>query len=1146
MTEQQRPPALRALDEALAHGDMEGFRRRFFALGEPERNVLELRLGRERVEHLYARARRRRGARQGRVLVLHGIMGSELETVERDSDEDLIWISYVRLALGRLARLTLTLDGEPADPRYSVKLGGLLTDYYLPLIVALDNRWDVRPFAFDWRIDIDASARRLAHEIEEWAKGEPAHIVAHSMGGLVARRLIQLFPDLWKSMADPDGRRRGGRLVMLGTPNRGSLEIPLVLTGEQQTVKMLAALDLPHDLSEVLEIIGTFLGSYQMLPSPKLDLGDDRARLFDDKTWGRLPIHQRLLDGARALQEHLHPVIDPDRLVYVAGYDQETVYRIHVNGPGRFSYQKTLDGDGTVPHELGLLPGVRTFWVKEVHGDLPKNDSVLAGIDDLLATGATAALEPERPARRAVDAPRAWVNASEIDPVPPEFEALCARARRRRAGGAPALGPREAAELESLLVRPFLGGPRVARAIAGPSARRGPARPATTAKTPRRRLQVEVAWGDITRAPGDVYAVGHYQGVLPQFAELALDKVVSAARAGAGRGAGDDLVLTSLSRRGVLRGTLGDVDFYPWAERPERIVAVAGMGHPGRFGPTELRLLARNLTWAITSLPRIRTVCTVLIGSGAGNLTIPAALRELFTGMVEAMERAEGAAPIERVRMIEKNLAKAHQIQRDLARLLAQSPGDSPIELVLAKDVRVYPNGSADGLALALAAAVDAIRGPARSPSRRAIAAVLRALPVKNQLRQTATRTLEALAKDDDRRLERLAASLEVSRISKEPASNGSAAPTRMSFVTDGKNIRVAALTETAVIPEREIGVDPELVDEAIQSTRDPEPARLSGLSALLGRLLVPRDFRDLLHDSSRPIVFELDRAMARVHWEMLSAATGSETPAEAISINNAFARQLRTAYSPAPTPDARRPGRLRALVVGDPGDPRKGHHLPGAQREAIEVAKLLEERYDVEVLAMIGAPSAERTGPLGNIAPASRLAVLDQLMHGGFDLLHYCGHGDFDRDDPTMTGWVFEGGLLTARELERVDVAPRLVVANACLSGLTSDRLARGQGVAEARSEANLLPSLADEFFLRGVRNYIGTAWEIDDVGAVEFATHLYDALLGSKVTLGEAIRRARANLQRMEQQFGALWAAYQHYGDPTFPLSRSDASLP
>ena len=87
-----------------------------------------------------------------------------------------------------------------------------------------------------------------------------------------------------------------------------------------------------------------------------------------------------------------------------------------------------------------------------------------------------------------------------------------------------------------------------------------------------------------------------------------------------------------------------------------------------------------------------------------------------------------------------------------------------------------------------------------------------------------------------------------------------------------------------------------------------------------------------------------------------------------------------------------------------------------------------------------------------------------------------------------------------------------------------------------------HLLPGLADEFFKRGVRNYVGTAWEVSDLGAITFATELYGTLLPDAATastgstLGTAMLHARQKLKDMEANFGALWAAYQHYGDPDY----------
>jgi hypothetical protein len=224
--------------------------------------------------------------------------------------------------------------------------------------------------------------------------------------------------------------------------------------------------------------------------------------------------------------------------------------------------------------------------------------------------------------------------------------------------------------------------------------------------------------------------------------------------------------------------------------------------------------------------------------------------------------------------------------------------------------------------------------------------------------------------------------------------------------------------------------------------------------------------------------------------------------------------------------------------VVGDPGDPAKGEDLPGAQLEALRVAELLTER-GVTVEARIGAPSVPREGRLSGVRPADRLEVLGLLLDGGFDLLHYSGHGDFDPDDPRSAGWLFESGLLTSGEIGRMEHVPSIVVANACLSANTSQALAGPPSAEEVRSEAGLLPSLADEFFRLGVRDYVGTAWEVNDIGAELFAETFYEQLLpkagGDGSSFGEAIQEARKALWDRRNAFGALWAAYQHYGDPT-----------
>jgi hypothetical protein len=259
------------------------------------------------------------------------------------------------------------------------------------------------------------------------------------------------------------------------------------------------------------------------------------------------------------------------------------------------------------------------------------------------------------------------------------------------------------------------------------------------------------------------------------------------------------------------------------------------------------------------------------------------------------------------------------------------------------------------------------------------------------------------------------------------------------------------------------------------------------------------------------------------------------------IGLARQVARQIRTTYSPSPTPDERRSQVPKILVIGDPGDPSRDENLPGARKEAMDVMGLLESK-GCAVTGLIGAPGTELPSHPGVAGHADRFDVVRHMIGRGYDIIHYCGHCDFDPDNPDRVGWLFSSGMLTAREIENMDRAPSLVVANACLSSRTSARIASGD-LKTPHDEASLLPTLADEFFRQGVRNYVGTAWSVNDQGAVQFARVLYDSFLQSLQpprgnSLGEALFHARQTLNRHSHRYGALWAAYQHYGDPGFTI--------
>lgn len=1143
----ERTPGLDQLQHALDAGDIDAARRALLTLPPRERELLAEEIGPAALERTRsAAARGRRRGKLGKVVVLPGIMGSELDSEDGGGDRDRIWLNYLRLIGGRIDDLELTPEGTPAKKGVrQVIPAGVHRKTYLPLLIELDTRWHVKPFPFDWREDIDRSADRLAGEIQAFGGGGPVHLVAHSMGGLVSRRFVQRHRDLWKSMDDGAGQGRGGRLVMLGTPNRGSFAIPLTLTGAEQVLRLLDKADFHHSLQQLLRIIGSFPGLYQMLPSPLADLGDDHVKLFDAKTWVDAQVRAPLLKRAQSFMRELDPVIDAHRLLYVAGYNQETPVAIRIGQGGAFSYRESPDGDGRVPHALGLLEGVTTYWVYEVHGNLAKTERVLDAITDLLQRGATSVLPTTKPSQPAPSrgVRRGWVSADELVPVEPEIDLILAGAARSR-GGAPELTRAEEIRLEHLTLGDYLGTAR--GGSVEPAAEGGP--PAVAREPRQLSVAVEVVWGDVTAIDeGDVYTVGHYQGVAPQRAELALDRLVSGIPADERHPDPRRLVITQHTRRGILRGALGDVSFFPvGGELRGKVVAVAGMGRPGTFNDASLRRLVSGMTVAVSALPHARTVCTVLIGSGEGTLTIPQAVRGLLEGIndaaieIGASDELVFASPVERLLIVERERGRAVEILealRDCSRHLERNDRPQPVRLEIVRRLRTGPGGdisAEESLALVVDSALRAARAPASSRERRAFETLGGEIQGTAGVRKLALERLQktaaAAAEDSPTRRPRF----RVESRSVPPGAEN--VPIRISFWDDGVAVRAAAIHQAATVPERVISVDRKLIDELAERMTDPPAGDVPRLSRLLRRLLVPAEFGEVLQTG--PFVVEVDRAMARVHWEMLASDTPEAGSPKPLAVQSSFARQIRTTYSPPPMPAARTRDQLRALVIGDPGDPDDGFDLPGARSEALAVVRILRER-GVDVTARIGAPSVPREGRLREIDPADRLEVLALLLEGGFDLLHYAGHGDFDPEDPTRVGWVFASGLLTPGEIGRIEQVPAIVVSNACLSARTSETLAGKRRPDEARSEAGLLPSLADEFFRLGVRNYVGTAWEVNDVGAELFATEFYEALLPEQgargSSFGEAVKRARAALWESEADYGALWAAYQHYGDPT-----------
>ncbi len=138
-------------------------------------------------------------ARAGRVLIIPGIMGSQLGFDRTPPlPRDLLWVDPVDIGAGRLRALRMN-----AAP---VRAMGVVLHSYLRLRLHLAaSGFDVACVDYDWRLGIDVLGKQLAQRIE----AEPhayVHLVAHSMGSLVARATLAL-----------PVRRKVQQIVLLGS-----------------------------------------------------------------------------------------------------------------------------------------------------------------------------------------------------------------------------------------------------------------------------------------------------------------------------------------------------------------------------------------------------------------------------------------------------------------------------------------------------------------------------------------------------------------------------------------------------------------------------------------------------------------------------------------------------------------------------------------------------------------------------------------------------------------------------------------------------------------------------------------------------------------------------------------------------------------
>jgi len=591
-------------------------------------------------------------------LVIPGTMGSALSVKGKS-----VWLNYWSLLRGGLGDIGWgTSDVQATD---------LLDDFYGPLLEHLARTHRVEIFAYDWRDSVRVAARQLATRLEALLpeaehSHQPVHIVAHSMGGLVARSMMAdggAGSAAWRRVT----ALANSRLLMLGTPNRGSYEAVRWLTGSNATQAKLTLLDITHGTNDIIDIVRRFPGLVELLPF------DDASPFGNVAVWKQLrkelgagwtPVEEATLRSAAATWALLRTAApDVTRMLYVAGCQPATVvgYQVVDDEAGfiplnrrKIEYTASREGDGTVPWASGRLDGVPMYYAPDTgHDALCSNTDdarIFRGYVELLTAGVTDQLSTTPPA---VSRAASGEAATFVLPAAPVADGIPDEAQLRSLG--------------------FSG----AR----------PRKPRTGQRPISSTLNVSIRHGDLSYARFPVM-VGHYLGDTIVSAEDALDRRLNRA-------------LTRRRDLGLYPGRLGTHAVFA-NERPNQKpegAVVVGLGQVGELTPSRLEggvrdaLLEHALRIAQLPAPagtaagtaagsaagagdhrRVQVSC-LLVGTGAGGMPLRDSLEALLRGALAANRKLEEARLDQRVLVSELEFIEVYEdvainAARDLATVL--------------------------------------------------------------------------------------------------------------------------------------------------------------------------------------------------------------------------------------------------------------------------------------------------------------------------------------------------------------------------------------------------------------------------------------------------------------------------------------------
>ncbi|HEY8927512.1 MAG TPA: CHAT domain-containing protein, partial [Polyangia bacterium] len=661
------------------------------------------------------------------VIVLPGVLGTNLAVGGHR-----VWLG-VRIFNG-LRQLAYRADDT------SVQTDGLLGPYYDELVAHLAQSHEVIPFPFDWRKPIEVEAQRLAAIAraaldDRLVTRTPVRMIAHSMGGLVARALQLEAPEVWRDLMSHDD----ARLLMLGTPNAGSWAPMQALSGDDRLANLLGAVGTLFDVTEARAMFARLPGFLQ-LQAGLLDetnglarsetwrrLADSDRQLWEvDLAWFQLDLQRKIaawgippddvLAQAKDLQARLAAQDLGEakrRMLLVVGGAPRTACGYELGQAGRFEYQQTDRGDGTVPDASAVLAGVPTWRAAVEHADLPRHRELFPGFVELLARGATISQELKPLGTRSALAADADVGRVEDMPRTARSRGWTAEALDGLAG-----------------IDATMGAPLEERA--------GPSTPPASQVTPA--IRVSVTNGDLTFIE-EPLLLGHYRSLALTGAERVIDRFIGGTMSEALR---LRRYPSATGESEVFENRQPNPDDRADVPRPSAVIVV-GLGPEGELRAEEL---ARSVRQGVIGYaqrlaqdptgPTSFALAATLAGSGGLGISVGMSARAVIQGVHAANEKLlkEGWPIVARLRFIELYEDRATEVLRELLGAGDRVPAVFSVDAALEVGLRPLPRPDTPGYRGAEYDYVSAVSG-ATEEGRASIAFTVDTRRARTEVRST-------------------------------------------------------------------------------------------------------------------------------------------------------------------------------------------------------------------------------------------------------------------------------------------------------------------------------------------------------------------------------------------------------------------------